>query len=207
MEFQTQLYTPELIESGLDYRDYRTMINQLLAQKRTTGMNHSQAYLDYTRMNVTRMARLDKTVRVSADMEQVVGAIDSPQYWLILTEAWCGDAAQNIPYIAKLASLNPRIKVRLILRDEHPAVMDSHLTSGARSIPKLIALGHDLKEILFTWGPRPLFLQNRMEAYKVDPQGISPAEFAEGAHLWYARDKNRTLEQELMPLLASTYTG
>ena len=58
--------------------------------------------------------------------------------WLILTEAWCGDAAQNIPTIEKIARENDRIKTLYLLRDENLELMDKYLTGGARAIPKLI---------------------------------------------------------------------
>lgn len=180
------------------------MIYELLAEEKTTGTNHSESYLNYTRMNVQRMNRWDKTAKISPELEKIVTSISSPQVWLVITEAWCGDAAQSLPFIAKLAELNPLIKLKFVLRDENPALMDAYLTEGARSIPILIGLDEDLGKELFVWGPRPEYLQNRLKAYKLDPQNITPKEFADGTHLWYARDKNQSLEKELTPLLSST---
>ncbi len=203
-EQQTLVVTPDLITSAQTYSEYREMIDGLLQENKTTGINHSESYLDYTRMNVQRMNRWDKTVKISPELEQVVSSISSPQIWLLITEAWCGDAAQSIPFIAKLAELNPLIKLRLVLRDENPELMDAYLTEGARSIPILIGLSDDLSRELFVWGPRPAFLQNRLKAYKLDPQNITPKEFADGTHLWYARDKNKAIAEEITPLIAST---
>ena len=59
--------------------------------------------------------------------------------WLVLTEAWCGDAAQSLPIINKMAEVSDNITLRLILRDENLDVMDQFLQNGrSRSIPKLI---------------------------------------------------------------------
>lgn len=204
LDQQTDAVTPELIASALNYSEYREMINQLLTENKTTGINHSESYLDYTKMNVQRMNRWDKTARISPELENVVVSISSPQVWLVITEAWCGDAAQSVPFIAKVAQLNPMIELKFLLRDENPELMDAYLTEGARSIPILIGLSKDLNKELFVWGPRPEFLQNRLKAYKLDPQNITPKEFADGAHLWYARDKNKTIAEELTPLIAST---
>ncbi|MEB2782728.1 thioredoxin family protein [Algoriphagus sp. C2-6-M1] len=201
---QTLLITPGLISSAQNYSEYREMIDQLLAKNKTTGFNHSERNLNYTKMNVQRMRRWDKTAKISLEMEKVITAISSPQVWLLITEAWCGDAAQSLPYIARLAALNPLIQLKLVLRDENPELMDAYLTEGARSIPILIGLNEDLSQELFLWGPRPEFLQNRLKAYKLDPQNITSKEFADGTHLWYARDKNQSLENELMPLITST---
>jgi hypothetical protein len=199
------LITPELIENSQTYQSYREMIDKLLAENKTTGPIHTEAYLDYTRMNVKRMNRWDKTARVSPEIEKAINSIDIPQIWLVITEAWCGDAAQSIPFLVKLAELNPHIELRLVLRDEHPELMDEYLTEGARSIPKLIILSEDLAQEFGTWGPKPEFLQDRLKAYKLYALGVSPKEFSEGTHLWYAKDKNQSLERELMELFRSIF--
>ncbi|MDR7129106.1 hypothetical protein J2X69_001441 [Algoriphagus sp. 4150] len=204
LDQETTLITPELIDSGQSYSEYREMINQMLAEDKTTGTNHSESYLNYTKMNVQRMNRWDKTAKISTELDKVVTSISFPQVWLVITEAWCGDAAQSLPFIAKLAELNPLIKLKFVLRDENPDLMDAYLTEGARSIPILIGLNGDLSKELFVWGPRPEFLQNRLKAYKLDSQNITATEFADGTHLWYARDKNQSLSNELLPLIAST---
>jgi hypothetical protein len=201
---EIQVINPELIATAQNYSEYRALIDQLLAENKTTGSNHSESYLNYTRMNVQRMNRWDKTAKVSPELEKIVSAISSPQVWLVITEAWCGDAAQTIPFMAKLADLNPLIELKLVLRDENPELMDAYLTEGARSIPVLIALSGDLNKEFFVWGPKPEFLKNRLKAYKLDPQNISSQEFSDGTHLWYARDKNKALAEELTPLIAST---
>ena len=127
--------------------------------------------------------------------------ITTPQIWLVLTEAWCGDAAQNIPFFVKLANHNPLIELRFILRDQNPEIMDAYLTNGGRSIPKLVALNRDNFEELFTWGPRPQVLQKKFEAYLEDSKGVSQGEFMESMHLWYARDKNNNINAEFMTLI------
>ncbi|WP_245949482.1 thioredoxin family protein [Echinicola strongylocentroti] len=148
----TSLITHELIDQAQNYSDYRALIDRLLLENKTTGDNHSEAMMDYTRINVQRMKRWDKTAKVSETAAASVQKIDRNQVWLVLTEAWCGDAAQNIPYIEKLAGLNDKIQLKYILRDENLEVMDEFLTNGGRSIPKLIALDAASLEILFTWG-------------------------------------------------------
>ncbi|GGF19707.1 thioredoxin family protein [Echinicola rosea] len=201
MTVVTSKITKDLIEQSLDYAQYRALIDQLLKENKTTGTNHSEAMMDYTRMNVQRMKRWDKTSIVSEEASAIVKKLERKQVWLVLTEAWCGDAAQNISYIEKLAAFNDNVKVRYILRDENLAVMDEFLTNGGRSIPKLIALDEETLDVLFTWGPRPRPLQEMLVAYKEDPKGVSSEEFKKNIHLWYAKDKNSTLESEFKALL------
>lgn len=203
-EQETQVIDAALIASAQNYSEYRDTIDQLLAENKTTGSNHDESYLNYTKMNVQRMNRWDKTAKISPELVQIVTSISSPQVWLVITEAWCGDAAQTIPFMAKLAELNPLIELKLVLRDENPELMNAYLTAGARSIPVMIGLSGDLSQELFIWGPKPEFLKNRLKAYKLDPQNISSQEFSDGTHLWYARDKNKALAEELTPLIAAT---
>src|SRR5690606_31098282 len=197
----TTVITPELIKDSFTYSSYRSHIDELLKEEKTTGNNHSPDMINYTRMNVQRMNRWDKTVVINAELREKVEHLTTPQIWLVLTEAWCGDAAQNIPFIVKLSGHNPLIELRFILRDENPEIMDAYLTNGGRSIPKLIALEKDNLEELFTWGPRPQVLQQKYLAYRADSKGISQEEFINSIHLWYARDKNGNINAEFMALI------
>ena len=204
MEFLSHPVTHEVIEKGFSYSEFVQFTQQLVEEKRTTGANQSEAYLEYTRMCLQRMNRWNKTAKVSEKMTHLMESIQESQIWLIITEAWCGDGAQSIPYLAKLAELNPKIKLRIIMRDEYPEIMDAYLTNGARSIPKLVAFSEDLKVELFTWGPKPLYLMNRHKEYKHDSKGLSYSGFLEEIHLWYAKNKNQDLEAELFPLIQAS---
>lgn len=197
----TAAITPELIQASFTYTQYRALIDDLLAQGKTTGSNHSEAMINYTKMNVHRMNRWDKTAVVSAELQEKMASLDVPQTWLVLTEAWCGDAAQSIPFMVKAASYSPSVDIRFILRDEHPAVMDAYLTNGGRSIPKLVAVKNENIEELFTWGPRPQVLQQQYLAYREDPKGLSQEEFIESIHLWYAKDRNANIDAEFLTLI------
>ena len=197
-----KIITQKIIQDALTYEKYRDLIDGLLAQGKTTGTNHSEAMLEYTTMNVRRMNRWDKTAVVSAELREKVENITVPQVWLVLTEAWCGDAAQSIPFLAKLSDNSDKVDLRLILRDDHPDIMDAYLTDGGRSIPKLVALQQDNLNELFTWGPRPQRLQQKFLAYRDAPDGVNQAEFIESMHLWYARDKHATMDAEFLTLIA-----
>lgn len=204
MEFLSHPVTLKDIDRGLTYPEFVDFTEVLVNENRTTGANQSEAYLNYTRMCLQRMQRWNKTAKVSSEMENLVRSIQEPQIWLIITEAWCGDGSQSIPFIAKLAELNPKIQLKIIMRDENPEIMDAYLTNGARSIPKLIAYSADLKCELFTWGPKPKYLIDRYKEYRHDSKGVSYQEFLEEVYLWYARNKNKDLEAELFPLIQSS---
>lgn len=199
-ETTEQVINPEIIEEAWSYDSYRQMIDSLLSEGKTTGRNHSGVMIQYTKMNVHRMNRLDNHTGLSEKLAEKLQEVQEPWVWLVLTEAWCGDAAQNVPIIAKMADENPNITLRFLLRDEHPDIMDQYLTNGGRSIPKLICLNANTLEEIGTWGPRPAVLQDKAMAWKDDPS-IGKEEWVEKLHKWYADDKARTLQSDFEALI------
>jgi Thioredoxin len=114
---------------------------------------------------------------------------------LVLAEDWCGDASNTVPILAKLSDLAPGIELRILRRDEHPDVMDRYLTNGARSIPVVIALDRDFRE-LGHWGPRPRLLQEWvLEERK---KGTPKDQLYPEVRRWYARDAGETTLQEVL---------
>jgi len=196
--------TSELLEGGFSYPQFVEFTEQLVQENRTTGANQSEEYLAYTRICLQRMIRWNKTSKVSEELALLIPQVDQPQVWLVITEAWCGDGAQSIPHLAKLADLNPLITFKIVLRDEHPDLMDAYLTNGNRSIPKLVAMTADLQQELFTWGPKPKYLLDLHAAFKQNSEGRSYSDFLEEVHLWYAKNKQKDLESEIYPLISST---
>jgi len=194
----------DLFQNGTErkiysYSDYMLLMELVVMEQRTTGPKQSEELNDYTKLNLHRMQRLNKTVVLSESLKIAVGQIQFPQTWYVLTEAWCGDAAQNIPVLAAIAKLNPLVDLQLVLRDENPDLMDLYLTNGGKSIPKLIAVDGAFNEI-FAWGPRPAGAQHMMEEYRKNPVK-SFKEFAEDIHKWYAADKTLSVQKELLDIL------
>ncbi len=196
--------TSALVDGGFSYPEFVQFTEELVGENRTTGENQSEDYLAYTRMCLQRMIRWNKTSKVSEQLEQLIRKVNRPQVWLVITEAWCGDGAQSIPHLAKLADLNPLITLKIVIRDEHPELMDAYLSNGNRSIPKMIAITADLQQELFTWGPKPKFLIELHAAFKQNSEGRSYSDFLEEVHLWYAKNKQKDLESEIYPLISST---
>lgn len=199
MGTNNHLISQDLLDKAWNYQGYIAMLDELLTHGKTTGTNQSENMLEYARLNQRRMRKWHKIARLSSQVEQVMSELTTPMSWLILSEGWCGDAAQCLPFIDKLAQLSPLVEVKLILRDEHLELMDQYLTDGGRGIPKLIALDQDLKEI-GTWGPRPKPMQQLMLENK-KTQAKTYDELSEEMHLWYAKDKGQTLQQEFVELI------
>jgi len=187
------------IDNSLSYAGYLELIDKLLSERKTTGPNQSEAMVNFTSLNRQRMHRLDRTVELTDSIREAATRIDRKMIWLIVTEAWCGDAAQNISPIEKIASLNANIETRYVLRDENPELIDQFLTNGARSIPKLIALDAKTLEILGMWGARPEAAQKLFHELK--EQSLPKPEIMERLQRWYNADKTLSLQGEFTKLV------
>lgn len=197
-EVKNREITVEKIENGYTYDEYRQLIDELMSEGKTTGENHSDAMLHFTKMNVHRMKRHDKRTELNEKLVDQLDQVDENWIWLVLTEAWCGDAAQSLPIINKMAEESDNITLRLILRDENLDVMDQFLQNGrSRSIPKLICINADTLEVLGDWGPRPQVAQELYDSLRSDTE-MKYQEVAERLHKWYADDKGQATQDEFI---------
>ena len=199
MKNVSELFPLSVTETAYSYTDYMQLMEKVVLENRTTGPKQSEDLNYYTKLNLSRMQRLNKKVTITDELKNAVDRMEVPQTWYILTEAWCGDAAQNIPVIVAAVLSNPLITVKLLLRDENPKIMDVYMTDGGRSIPKLIAVDDDFNE-LFTWGPRPEGAHKLLLEYKANPVKTHK-EFAEDVQRWYIGDKSESVQKELALIL------
>lgn len=192
----------EAIIRSTTYKEYKELITSLFQQGKTTGNTQNEAFVEYTKLSLSRMKRWEKIAKIKPEAVQKTEQLNQPQLWLVITEAWCGDAAHALPILNKLAELNPKINLRVVLRDENEALMDEFLTNGGRSIPKLIALSEEKKTILFTWGPRPKDAQKIVDDAKATSQGITN-ETKEVLQMWFNKNKGEQIVEEVLNLAIS----
>ena len=187
------------LDASMSFDEYEGLIERLVGEGKTTGPQQSESLASFTRLNLQRMKRLQKTIEVSEDVRSALRSVEQKQIWLVITEAWCGDAAQNIPIIEKIAAESDIIETRYILRDEHPELIDRFLTFGSRSIPKVIALDAEALEVLWTWGARPKAAQ---ELYVGSHnEGVEKSAIMEKLQRWYNNDKGHSIQAEFVSLL------
>lgn len=187
------------LRKGISYQDYRKLVKDLLIDGKSTGPIQSDSLLNYSMLNDKRMNRLDKTIRLSEETIASAKDVKEPVTWLVLTEGWCGDAAQTLPIINKIASESDQIDLKIVLRDENEELMNEFLTNGGKSIPKLIALDQQ-NEVINSWGPRPSVPTKMVEDYKKE-KGQLDAEFKKQLQIWYNKDKGINTQQDMMRLL------
>jgi len=194
-----------LKELGLfTYESHLKHFEEWVRNGETSSLNPSQALIDFTKLNFARTQRIHKTISINPVVKKSAENLQHNYTWMVITEAWCGDSAQNLPVIAEIAKLNPgKIKLSILLRDENPELMDKYLTNGARAIPKLIAVNETLGKEAFVWGPRPAPVQKLLRVWKKNPEGKSWDEFEKELHGWYAKDKTQSLQHEFIQLIHS----
>lgn len=189
----------ELESTGLTWDGYLAEMKRDAAVDPGSLAGLAAERAEFSGLNLHRTERILRTWRPSADLAALAGGLIGPQTWLVLTETWCGDSAQCLPMIVRLAELAPGVTLRILLRDDNLEVMDRYLTEGKRAIPKLIAFGGDGGELL-RWGARPAAAQAVMDDALAE--GLEKVDRLERLHLFYGRDRGRALDGEFIELFS-----
>lgn len=187
------------VNKAMDYTQYNLLFKKLVAEGRTTG-EETQEKIDYTKLNFSRTKRLDKTAEFSEEAIEVFKNISEKQTWLVISEPWCGDAAQTLPFLNKIAQLLENIDLKIVLRDENPELMDKFLTNGSQSIPVVIILDSDFN-VINTFGPRSKAATKLVTDYKEHHGKIDDA-FKEMLQLWYNNDKGISIINDILETLS-----
>jgi len=184
------------LQDAMSYQEYRELVREHRAAGTSTGSEQNEALSNYTLLNDSRMKRLDKTSSLPEAVGAILAKSDRPQTWLVITESWCGDAAQSMPVINKFAEAAPNVDLRVVLRDEHPELMDEFLYNGTRSIPVLIVWDRQEEAVTHIWGPRPSTANKMVADYKA-AHGKLDAEFKKDLQVWYNKDRSANIISDL----------
>jgi hypothetical protein len=189
----TNIEYKEYVDNGINYTEYKEQMAEDLAS------NSDLKIKEYISLNQHRMHRVEKTFVISDTLKQEIQGLKNKTYWLVLTEHWCGDASQTLPVLHKIEEESEgKIEMKLVYRDQNLPLMDKYLTNNGRSIPKLIQLDSNFNVIL-DWGPRPVIAQNLVKEVKSNQ--ATAETYANQLHLWYAKDKQKSIEIEMIELL------
>ena len=94
---EKEIFTDEVISNAMHYEKYYRLIKDLLQEGKTTSNNQSNSYFKYGKLNFQRMKRVYRTTNILEELENTIQKISIQQHWIVLTEGWCGDAAQSLP--------------------------------------------------------------------------------------------------------------
>lgn len=190
------------LESSFSYSEYRSHVSNLIAEGKSTGHTQTEDLLHYSQLNESRLKRLDKTIKVVPEIEVQLHKITNKYTWLVISEGWCGDAAQILPIINKMAEASREINLRIVLRDENEALMNLFLTNGGKAIPKLIILDEE-NNVIADWGPRPEGAKKLIVDYKA-ANGIVDETAKIELQKWYLQDKGHSTQNEIMAMMTKS---
>lgn len=186
------------VKKAMDYPKYNLLFKQLVEEGRTTG-EQTQEKIDYTKLNFSRSKRLDKTTEITEESIDAFKNISEKQTWLVISEPWCGDAAQTLPFLNKISLLSKNIELKIVLRDENLELMEAFLTNGSRSIPIVIMLDENFN-VLNTFGPRSKAATKLLTDYKAH-HGKIDDNFKEMLQIWYNNDKGFSIVCDVIETL------
>jgi hypothetical protein len=130
-----------------------------------------------------------------------VAATGRSWHLLAVSEDWCGDAVNILPWVDAFDASSPLVELRIIARDEHLDLMDRHLTNGrSRSIPIVILLDDRFVERAW-WGPRSRPMQEWFET--PEAQALTKDERYKELRIRYSRDRGRTMLDEITTMIES----
>ncbi len=192
-----------IIQSALlnshSYTEYRNIVSKLISEGKSTGKEQSADLLHYSELNEVRMKRLEKTLKLDLEVEKALQNLKSKQTWLVISEGWCGDAAQILPIIKLMSEASKNIDLKLVFRDENEELINLFLTNGAKSIPKLMILDQN-SNVIYHWGPRPEGAKNLIIEYKAK-NGIVDEAAKIALQKWYLDDKGISTIKEIVAIL------
>lgn len=188
------------LAKSYSYEEYRNFVTSLVKEGKTTGNDQSEAMIHYTELNEARLHRLDKTMHVTDEVQSFLEKINRKYIWLVIAEGWCGDAAQILPVINKMAQVSDKIDLRIVLRDDNNDLMNMFLTNGTKSIPKLIIIDKETEEVVDHFGPRPQGAKQLILDYKAT-HGIVDETAKIELQKWYLTDKGVSTQNEIIALM------
>ena len=188
-----------ILEIGMTYDQY-SELNKAYAKQGKTSGEQKESSVGYTKLGAARLRRWEKLYKSEQEyLDEITSLVSPGEQWLVFSETWCGDAAHMLPFVHQW-SKHAKVPLRIIMRDEHPTLMDEFLTNGGRSIPKLVRISAD-GMVLGTYGPRPSALVAHLAEWK-SKASFDYKEWTLFAQDWYNQDKGKSIESDFIELLS-----
>ncbi|HVZ76649.1 MAG TPA: thioredoxin family protein [Gemmatimonadaceae bacterium] len=156
-----------------------------------------EQWLPTAQKNADLWAAIYKNAQVPDEFIVRAMRTGGPWHLLVLSEDWCGDAVNTVPVVQRLVERVPALDLRILGRDANLDIMDAHLTGTSRSIPVVMLLDTEFRELGW-WGPRPTELQAWVLG---EGQKLDKTERYRETRRWYARDHGRTTLDEVVSML------
>lgn len=191
------LNVSKVIGESMTWEGYLNKIDRLLSEGLSTGLVQTPELLEKSKLNRHRIQRILKTTSVPVEIARLFRQLPSEIHFLVITEGWCGDAAQLLPCFNLLSESEPASdRVRYVLRDETDYIND-FLTNGSRSIPVIIAYDHLNGKVISSWGPRPQSISAWYSKLKSE-NNLSKDELSYQLHARYSKDRGNAFFEDML---------
>ena len=97
----------------MNFSEYLSVFEDILSGKITKTPYDDAHFLEYVKLNASRTHRWMKKGILTPETHSTIQSISEKQTWVIIAEPWCGDAAQIVPFIVRMAELNPLIHLEI----------------------------------------------------------------------------------------------
>lgn len=198
IEAPSGIFLPFNIQHAYDYEAFVQLTARMVQENTTTGPVKSESRISATKLNLQRLNRITKTMHLLPEWDTIDTSKTSRLSFFVISETWCGDGAQIVPALHKIAQ-KLGIDMRIILRDEYPDIADQYLFRGTRSIPILVVFDQVTGKQLGVWGPKPKEAQQIVDDAKRD--GIPHDDYVITLQNWYNHNKTISLQHELFAFL------
>jgi thiol-disulfide isomerase/thioredoxin len=188
------------LKSSMSYANFRHLVSDLINKNLSTGKEQSEVLLNYSKLSDARMNRLDKKLSLNNETLKALSDVNKKFTFLVLMESWCGDGAQTLPVLNKMAEQSGNIDLKIALRDDNDALMQQFLTNGSKSIPKVIIIDKDTSKVYDSWGSRPSVAIKMVNDFK-KINGSLDADFKKNLQIWYNKDKGETTQKDIVAIL------
>lgn len=111
-------------------------------------------FLDAARENVELIKARFTDLMLSENEEDILGGIQNEIKILVIGIDRCDDTAGNLPILARMASISPKVEVRILDSDKQARFHQNYRVNGKRKTPVVIFLNSELFE-LCRWVERP----------------------------------------------------
>lgn len=142
--------------------------------------------------------------RVPDELLGRAGALEGTWRLLVVAEDWCGDSANTVPYLARLAADVPGLELRIVDSDVGRDVMNRHPTpDGRAATPTVLVLAEDGSEA-GCWVERPSELQRW---WIENPEGLDRDAQLAAKYAWYDDDAGVSTMREIVERLEAAAAG
>jgi Thioredoxin len=116
---------------------------------------------------------------------------------LIVTEDWCSDSVQTVPYIYLAVKNHPGVTIRIVNSTVGRPIMEAHRTPDDRAATPTVVALDEHNQFLGAWVERPAALQ----ALVLEQQKVRMRrQVTEIKMTWYEKDAGRSTVSEVMAL-------